>query len=106
MDPTLTLMMAGLALGTWLLRFLPMALLQRARLPEWAEGWLRLVPGAVLAAALAQILFLADDRLVVSWRNPYLLAAVPACVVAWRFRNVLATMAVGMAAYALCEVLI
>jgi branched-subunit amino acid transport protein len=103
---SLTLMLLGLAVGTWLLRFVPMAALQRVRLPGWAEEWLRLVPGAVLAASLAQILFLAHDRLAISWRNPYLLAALPASLVAWRTRNVPTTMVVGIAAYALCQALL
>lgn len=97
----LTLTILGLALITFLLRFLPLAALSRVTLPPWAEDWLRLVPGAVLAASLAQSLLYSDDSLWIAWDNPYLLAAVPTFVVAWRTRSVLRTMLTGMAIYAL-----
>lgn len=96
-----TLLILGLAAGTFLLRFLPLATLSRVELPRWARDWLGLVPGAVLAASLAQALLIQNDRLALSWANPYLLAAVPTFVVAWRTRNVILTVLSGMAAYAL-----
>ena len=96
-----TLLILGLAAGTFLLRFLPLAVLSRVELPLWAREWLSLVPGAVLAASLAQALLVRNDRLALSWANPYLLAAVPTFLVAWRTRNVILTMISGMAAYAL-----
>jgi len=97
----LTLLILGLALGTYLLRLLPLTALSRVTLPAWAQDWLGLVPGAVLAASLAQALLVQGERLALSWRNPYLLAAIPAFLVAWRTRNVVWTMLAGMAAYAL-----
>jgi len=83
-----TLLILGLALGTYLLRVLPLTVLSRVTLPEWAQDWLSLVPGAVLAASLAQTLFVREEHLALSWRNTYLLAAIPAFLVAWRTRNV------------------
>jgi branched-subunit amino acid transport protein len=97
----LTLLILGLALGTYLLRLLPLTALSRVTLPTWAQDWLSLVPGAVLAASLAQALLVQGEHLALSWRNPYLLAAIPAFLVAWRTRNVVWTMLAGMAAYAL-----
>ena len=98
-----TLLILGLALGTYLLRLLPLTALSRVTLPEWAQDWLGLVPGAVLAASLAQTLLVREEHLALSWRNTYLLAAIPAFLVAWRTRNVVLTMLSGMAAYALLQ---
>jgi branched-subunit amino acid transport protein len=99
----LTLMILALAAGTYLLRLLPITLLSGTRLPDWLHDWLSLVPGAVLAASLAQTLFVPDGQFDFSWRNIYLLAAVPAVLVAWRSRNVLLTMLSGMAAFAVLQ---
>ena len=97
MTPTILL----LALGTFLLRLLPMAALSRASVPSWAEEWLRLIPGAVLAASLAQAILFDGDTLWLSWENPFLLAALPTALVAWRTRSVILTMFTGIAFYAL-----
>ncbi len=102
----LTAMILALAAGTFLLRMVPLAALTRAPLPAWLQRWLRLVPGAVLAASLAQTLAVRGGTLDLSPTNPSLLAAVPAFVVAWRTRNVVLTMLAGMAAYALLQNLI
>jgi branched-subunit amino acid transport protein len=99
----LTFLILALALGTFSLRYLPMAVLSRATLPAWALDWLGLVPSAVLAAMLAQSLLLREERLVIPWHNPYLLAALPTFLVAWRTRSVVWTMITGMVAFALLQ---
>ncbi len=96
---TVTWLIVALAAGTLIWRLLPLAALSRTSLPRWAEEWLRLVPGAILAASLAQSLLVQEEQLTLTWRNPYLLAALPAFLVAWRTRNVLLTMACGMAGF-------
>ncbi len=101
-----TLLILALAAGTLAIRLLPLAALSRVRLPGWAEEWLRLVPGAVLAASLAQSVLVRDGQLAITWRNPYLLAALPAFLVAWRTRNVLLTMLSGMVGFALISQLL
>ncbi|MFH1085435.1 MAG: AzlD domain-containing protein [Chloroflexota bacterium] len=99
----ITRLILGLALGTWLIRALPLTILSGMALPAWLRAWLRLVPGAVLAASLAQSLLVREDRLLPSWHNSYLLAAAPALVVVWRTSNMLLTMLVGMGAFALLQ---
>jgi branched-subunit amino acid transport protein len=99
----ITLLILAIALGTLLFRLLPLALLSRMSLPEWLTDWLGLVPAAVLAAMLAQSLFVQDGRLALFWRNPYFLAAIPSFAVAWRTRSVLFTMLCGMVCFALLQ---
>ena len=96
---TVTWLIVALAAGTLTWRLLPLAALSRTQLPRWAEEWLRLVPGAVLAASLAQSLLAPGEQVTLTWRNPYLLAALPTFLVAWRTRNVLLTMVCGMASF-------
>lgn len=97
----LTGLILALAAGTFLMRWLPIALLRRFTLPAWVQDWLALVPGAVLAASLAQALLVHDDQLVLTWRNAPLLAAFPTFLIAWRTRNVVLTMLCGMATFVL-----
>jgi len=96
----------ALAVATFTLRYLPFATLAGLSLPSWAEEWLRLVPGAVLAATLAQTLLFPEGQPVPPWQNAHLLAAGPAILIAWRTRSVLATMAVGVSSFALLSLLL
>ena len=73
-------------------------LLERIRVPEWFRHGLRFVPLAVLSAIILPELTNPNGSLFLSWRNPQLLAGGVAILVAWRTRNVLLTIAVGMAA--------
>jgi branched-subunit amino acid transport protein len=99
----LTAMILGLEAGTFLLRIVPLAVLTRVSFPGWLERWLRLVPGAVLAASLAQTLLVREGTIDISVTNLSLLAAAPAFAIAWRTRSVVLTMLTGMAAYALLQ---
>ena len=96
-----TWLILAMALGTFALRYVPLSILSRFTLPKLLRDWLALVPGAVIAALLAQAVLLHEGTLRLPWENPSLVAAVPCLLVAWRTRSVLATMATGIAAYAL-----
>ena len=102
----ITILILSLALGTLLQRFVPLAMLSRVSLPAWAEDWLRMVPGAVLAASLAQALLLREGELAIVLRNTYILAAIPTFLVAWRTRNMIVTMGAGILSFALLERLV
>jgi branched-subunit amino acid transport protein len=59
---------------------------------------LRFVPAAVLAAIILPEILLREEKVSLSLGNERLLAGVVAMAVAWRTRNVLLTIGVGMAA--------
>ncbi len=104
MEPMATTwLILALALGTFAWRFVPFAILTRMELPDWAKEWLRLVPGAILAASLTQTLLVQENRTNLSWTNVELLAALPAFLVAWRTRSMILTMLSGMLSYALLQ---
>ena len=104
-------LIAGMTLVTYLPRVLPLWLLSSRQLSPAVMRWLEMVPPAVLAALLAPSLFLrtGDDgaeRLFLGLDNVFLLASVPAFLVAWRARSFFGTVAMGMASVALCRLLI
>jgi branched-subunit amino acid transport protein len=89
-----------LALGgllTFLTRLSFIALLGRIETPPRVARALRFVPPAILSAVIVPELVLRDGALALSPGNPRLVAGLAAVGVAWLTRNVLATIAVGMA---------
>jgi branched-subunit amino acid transport protein len=83
---------------TYLVRVAPILLLGRLQLPPLVLRALRYVPGAVLSAIVFPELVLRDGALALTPANPRLLAGILAALVAWRTRNMLLTIVVGMAA--------
>lgn len=66
-------------------------------LPVWLQRPLRFVPIAALTAIIVPELLLHNGQVDLTVNNVRLLAGLAAAVVAWRTRNVLLTIAVGMA---------
>lgn len=90
----LTLVLAGLA--TFAIRASFIALAGRRDTPGWVMRLLRFVPLAVLSAIIALELAAAGGDPATRVANPRLMAGVLAAAVAWRSRNVLLTIGVGM----------
>lgn len=90
------LIILGMALVTFLPRFLPMYVLTRLEIPAVVVAWLRYVPVSVLAALVVPGILMEDRRFFISFANSYLLASVPAFLVAALTKNMLLTIAVGM----------
>jgi branched-subunit amino acid transport protein len=88
--------LAGLATFATRLSFI--ALLGRAETPLLLQRTLRLVPPAVLSAIIFSALVVRDGAADLSPGNLRLLAGLVAVAVALRWRNVLLTIAAGMAA--------
>ncbi len=90
------LAVAGLVTFATRLSFI--ALLGRVEPPPLLTRALRFVPPAVLSAIILPELVIRDGALQLGAENHRLLAGVVAALVAWLTRNVLATIASGMAA--------
>ncbi len=104
--PTLWLTLIGMGLLTYALRLSFIELWGRLTLPPAVQRSLRFVPPAVLAALLFPEVLLRNGALDMSLHNLRLLAALLAVLVAWRTRNTLLTIAAGMAALWLLQLLL
>jgi branched-subunit amino acid transport protein len=92
----LTVVIAGL--GTFAIRLSFLALIRETtRIPDVAMKALRLIPSAVLAALVLPAILRPGGPWDLSIDNFRLIAGAAAWIVAWRTRNVLATITVGMA---------
>jgi branched-subunit amino acid transport protein len=81
-------------------------LLNRLTVPGWFLRSLRFVPMAVLSAIILPQLTTHNSVMDISFRNPQLIAGALAILVAWRTRNVLLTILVGMAALLIIQALL
>jgi branched-subunit amino acid transport protein len=86
-----------LALGTFALRLSFIYLFGKVDMPDWLRRALRFVPASVLAALVLPALTYPNGTLDLSLWNVRLLAGLGGALVAWKTRNVLWTIAVGMA---------
>ena len=94
----LWLTLLGMGLITYGIRLSMILLLGRVRISEDWQSALRLVPPAVLSAIIFPELLRPAGSLDISLGNARLLAGIIAAVVAWRTKNALLTIGVGMAA--------
>ncbi len=86
----------AMGLGTFTLRFLFIYLFGKIVMPNWLSRALRFVPAAALAALVFPALTHSGGQLDISLNNFRLIAGLGGAVVAWRTRNVLLTILVGM----------
>ncbi|MED3561100.1 AzlD domain-containing protein [Bacillus xiapuensis] len=90
------LIILGSALVTFIPRVLPIAILSRVELPEWAMRWLNYVPIAVMAALVGQELLMPNGKLEPLKNNLELIAALPAFIIAIVTRSLLGTVVAGI----------
>lgn len=93
----LVLAVLCIGLATYALRLSMIGLAGRVSLPAGVERALRFVPVAALTALVTPDLLGGAAGASLFTHNPRLWAGVVAALVAWRTRNVLLTVGVGMA---------
>jgi branched-subunit amino acid transport protein len=87
----------GMALVTFAVRYPALALITRATLPPRVLATLKFVPPAVLTALIVPALLAPDgDQLNFSLHNDFLVAGLVTMLVAWRSKNLLLTLGIGM----------
>lgn len=94
MDLWLIIICMGIV--TFGIRLVPIVLLGRIEIPLVVQRALRFVPPAVLTAIIVPELLYPDGQLDMSLTNVRLPAGLIAIVVAWRTKNALITIGVGM----------
>lgn len=98
------LLIGGMAVVTFLIRYPALAMSGRLKLPARLLQALNYVPPAVLTAIVVSATFVEADNLWFSWRNPRLVGAIAALAIGlWR-QNLLLTITVGMGAFLLWQV--
>jgi branched-subunit amino acid transport protein len=100
------LLLIGMGLVTYAIRLSLIVLIGRVDVPPLIQRALRFVPPAVLSAIIFPELLRPGGTLDLSFGNVRLLAGILAALVAWRTRNVLLTIGVGMVALWVLQVVI
>ncbi|MDX1994210.1 MAG: AzlD domain-containing protein [bacterium] len=99
------LLILGMTLVTFGVRYPVLALVGRMQLPEPVTRALKYVPPAVLTAIIFPLMFLQEGALFISPDNAYLIAGIASIVIAWRTRNLLLTILLGMVIFLVWRVL-
>ena len=94
-----------LAAGTFALRLSFIYLFGKLDMPDWLCRSLRFVPASVLAALVFPALTYPNGMLDLSLGNVRLLAGIGGALVAWKTRNVLWTIAVGLVLFWILQAL-
>jgi branched-subunit amino acid transport protein len=99
------LMIAGMALVTFGIRYPMLVLVGRVALPPMVADALRFVPVAVLAAICVPAVLMPRETLWLGLDNAWLVAGVLTVLVSWRTKNLLATIVIGMGVFLLLRVI-
>jgi branched-subunit amino acid transport protein len=91
------LIVLGMATVTFLIRYPLLTLVGRINLPDPVLRGLKFVPPAVLTAIIVPAILYKNDKLSITYENDYLIAGIVCVVVAWRTKNLLLTIVLGMA---------
>lgn len=100
----LTIIIIGLL--TYAIRLSFILFFSRIDIPALLQRALRFVPMAVLSAIVFPALFLPKETLALSYSNARLIAGIVAVIIAWRTKNVLVTLVVGMGTLYLVQALV
>jgi branched-subunit amino acid transport protein len=98
MKGRILLAILGMAVVTFLHRFLPMALLRRWTFPEKVKRGLDYIPVAVLSAIVFPLLFF-DGKGSLGIQPRILFAAIPVFAFAWKIRSLWGAVLLGMLLY-------
>lgn len=90
------LIIIGMASVTYLTRIGALALFRFTGVPTWLNMWLKYVPVAILTALIVPSLLLPKGYLDISFNNHYLIAGIAAGFMAYKSRNIIATLGLGM----------
>jgi branched-subunit amino acid transport protein len=90
------LLVIGMAAVTFLVRWPVLALISRMALPQAVLDAMKYIPPAVLTAIVVPAMLAPAGQLDISFSNAYLIAGVVAALIAWRTRNLLLTIVLGM----------
>ena len=92
------ILIVGMALVTFAMRYPVLVLVKRIPLPTPVLNAMRYIPPAVLTAIIMPAILMPDGKtLDLHVQNSHLIAGIVAALVAWRSKNLLLTIGLGMA---------
>lgn len=92
-------MIAGMMIVTFGIRYFLFAFADRIKMSPWVEASLQYIPPAVLIAITVPAVLLPKGDWYLSVSNPYLIAAVVTTAAGILTKNLLATIAIGLTAF-------
>lgn len=98
MRPEIFILILGMALVTFLPRFLPMVFLSRWVIPEAIKKGLEYFPISILSAIIFPIFFFDGDGSV-DIQLHYLLSAIPVFLFSWKVKSLWGSVILGMGIY-------
>lgn len=96
----------GMMAVTFGVRYPVLAIVGRLRLPPAVLRGLRYVPAAVLTALIVPLTLQPEGTLDLAPTNSHMIGAIVACLVAWRTKNLLLTILIGMGVFLLWRALV
>lgn len=100
-----TLLILGMMAVTFLARYPLLAIVGRVELPKRFFRALRYVPVAVLTAITVPAAIMPAGEIDLSPENAYFIGAIVSVVIAWRTKNLLLTILIGMGIFLLWRAL-
>ena len=89
----------GMMAVTFLARYPVLAFVSKIKLPTIILKGLKFVPAAVLTAIIIPAILLDDQQIDISIHNSFLIASIIAGLTAWKSKNLLLTIIVGMSSF-------
>lgn len=106
MDNGLLIIIFALGGISFIMRFFPALILNKVELPGFLIDWLSFVPVATIGAlVLPMLMEWNGDIINITFANKNLLAAIPAIIIAKVTKSLGFTLAVGMGAMALLQLI-
>lgn len=98
-DTKYMLIIIGMGIVTYSTRFIPLYAFKKHRLNRNILKWMRYVPITILSAIIAPDIFMPEPEgvLHISLKNPYLLASAITMLAAFKIKNLVGVIIVGMA---------
>ena len=93
------LLILGMMAVTFSVRYVPLVLVGRFQLPDRMMRALNYVPVAVLTAICAPAIFMPQGSIDLGLDNAALVGGVASVIIAWRTKNLLLTIVLGMIIY-------
>lgn len=96
---TIWVVVIGMGVVNFALRFTPIAILSHVELPEWMRRWLSYIPVSVMSVLVVGEVSRPDGVWITSAADPYVLAAFFTAAVYWRFRSFAGATVAGVVAF-------